>query len=136
MNPKSQPLADLVARHVTVGRFPSQAGYPVSMLSGLPASYLLAPMVGAGELAETLLSLDDFRNLGLGGWQGVVADAVINEALDLIVPAWMEPEFGLLLEAVRIAAERQRGKSWDRIAKQTGAGILVSAVVAAIIRAG
>jgi hypothetical protein len=135
MTPLASRLAQVVQQNVAVGRFPNQAFFMGGLSAGFPSPYGVAPLPTAAELADYFLSLPEFRRLGLGGWQGVVADAVVSEALELIVPLWMQPEFDLLFEAVKIAAQRQRGESWTTIGTGAGASILVGLFLAWIARA-
>lgn len=127
MTPQAPRLAQVLQQNVAVGRFPSQAPY-----FGADNT---APLWSSAQLADHLLTLADFRSLDLGGWRGVVADAVISEALELVLPMWMQPEFGLLFEAVKIAAQRQRGESWTRIGVGAAVSTLVGLFFAAVAKA-
>jgi hypothetical protein len=133
MTPQARDLAALLSGSVAIGRFP---GHPFTTTGAFDVQgmYGTAPLQSAEEVAEHLLSRTDFRGLGLGGWQGVVADDMITEALLLLVPAWMQPEFDLLFNGVKIAAERQRGESWRQIGIRLFWGSIGGAIITAIVR--
>jgi hypothetical protein len=133
MTPQARDLAALLSRSVAVGRLPSHP-FTTTGAFDVEGMYGTAPLRSGEEVAEHLLSRTGFRDLGLGGWQGVVADEVITEALLLFVPAWMQPEFDLLFSGVKIAAERQRGESWRQIGVRVFWGSVAGAIITAIVR--
>ena len=132
ITPRHRQVAAFVQEHVRIGSvYPGQN----CQLAAILRRPLLSPLPTAEELAAKWLAEGDFRALQLGGLLSTPSGEFLAEAVGLVVPTTFAPEFNLIIEALQIAAARQRGESRTQIAKGAGVGAAVSLVVAAFLKA-
>lgn len=110
----TERLADFVARRVEVGRVRRGAYYRCS-----PDYFMsLASLPSKEELAQVFLADAEFQSLKLGGWLGSPAGEGIAEAVAEVVPTTLQPEFSLIVEGLKLAADLQKAQG----RAQVGAG--------------
>jgi len=133
MTPKQQAIANYVHRRISVGRV--HPGTPINLYP-----VYLGPHHGAlpdhQTLAAAYLADEEFRALELGSWLGSPTGAFIAEAVALVIPAALQPEFNLIVDALKLAADRQKGETWGQIIERGAVGLVAVLVVTAILRHG
>jgi len=112
---RHRQIANFVQGHATVGRV-----WPGKNLA-FEAVYLTpiynASLPSAEQLADQFLSDTEFRALQLGDFFNTPTGEFLAEAVKLVIPDWLEPEFGLIVAALQLAATRQQVDSRARVGK-------------------
>ncbi len=91
----------------------------------------MASRVSAGDVASQLLESAGFRALHLGSWLNTPDGELIAAAVEMLTPAPYDGDAKLLVEAVTIAAAKQRAAELD---KAVGLGVV--AAIGAVLFAG
>jgi len=125
----TERLSDFVARHVTIGRVQPGASYHY-----LYAPYYLAPqsLPTKEELAQSLLADAEFQSLKLGNWLNSPSGEAIAEVVAEVVPSTLQPEFGLIVDGLKLAADLQKTNGRAQI----GVGSLVLLFAGLVVREG
>lgn len=90
-----------------------------------------AARVSAGDVAGELLETAGFRALHLGSWLSSPDRELIAAAVELLAPPLYDVDAQLLIEAITIAAAKQRTAELD---KAVGLGVV--AAIGAVLFAG
>jgi hypothetical protein len=88
------------------------------------------------EIATDLFGDAGFRTLQLGTWLESPSGEAIAEALALVLPRTLAPEFDLIVAGLKAAADRQRGEAWSLIIRRGVGTLIVGAAVGTVIRKG
>jgi len=112
-----QEISSFVARCVTVGRVRPDAYYYFAQYEAIP--YLLPTRE---ELANTFLADAESQALSLGNWLSTPTGEVIASIVGEVIPATLQPEFPLIVDALKLAADLQQAKG----RKQIGVGGIVA----------
>jgi hypothetical protein len=91
----------------------------------------MASAYTAAQIAEALLADAGFRALRLGTWLNTPSGELLTEAVTLLAPQPYNEDIDLLVEALRLAAQRQQDEARQKLA----AGLLGSAALAIAIGA-
>lgn len=91
----------------------------------------MAEQVSAGDVADGLLDTVGFRALHLGSWLSSPDRELIVAAVQLLAPPLYDVDAQLLIEAITIAAAKQRTAELDK-----AVGIGVVAAIGAVLFAG
>jgi hypothetical protein len=78
------------------------------------------------QVADSLLADADFRALGLGTWLNTPSGELLAAAVTALKPPLFQQDTELLIEALRLAAQRQQTEARQKIA----VGLLGGAVLA------
>lgn len=97
-------------------RWPWAAYYGTGWVTA-PAASCTTP----GELARDLLANAEFRALQLGTWLNKPDGELITAAVEAITPPPYREDIELLTEALKLAAQAQRGEGIGRALLTTGA---------------
>lgn len=86
------------------------------------------------ELAAELFQDAEFRALQLGAWLTTPDGELIAQGVGLTLPPFIRPEYGLWVEAMKMAAEMQRTAGRDRAGRLAlvvalGSGVALAASV-------
>ena len=84
-----------------------------------------------GEVARDLLANAEFRALQLGTWLNTPDGELITAAVEAITPPPYREDIELLAEALKLAAQAQRGEGIGRAILTTGAAAGLTLLVAA-----
>jgi hypothetical protein len=95
----------------------------------------VSEVFSAAELAETLFADAEFKALKLGTFLNTPNGQVLVAAVRALTPPLYRPDEELLVEALRLAATKQRSAAQDTVLKGIAVGIGVAALTAAM-RAG
>ncbi len=125
----TERLSDFVARRVEVGRVKPGASYHY-----LYAPYYLPPqsLPTTEELARNLLADAEFRSLKLGNWLTSPSGEVLAQIVAEVVPSTLQPEFGLIVDGLKLAADLQKTNGRAQI----GVGGLVLLFAGLVMREG
>lgn len=101
----TERLSDFVGRRVQVGRVRPGASYHY-----LYTPYYLPPpsLPTKEELAQNFLADAEFKSLKLGNWLNSPSGEVIAQIVAEVVPSTLQPEFGLIVDALKLAADLQK----------------------------
>jgi hypothetical protein len=91
----------------------------------------MAYQVSAEELAGQILEAVGFRTLKLGSWLNTPDGELIAAAVELLAPAPYPVDAKLLVDALKIAADRQRSAEMDKVI-----GLGVVAAIGAVLWSG
>lgn len=126
-------IAEFVQRRIAVGRVqPAQtywypAHYPVLQHGGsLPT---------VEQMAAELVQDAEFRALQLGRLLNTPTGEIVESAVAYAVPRAFAPEFGLIVGALRLAADFQKSQSRDRAILAAGGTLLVGVCFQGLRRA-
>lgn len=86
----------------------------------------MASAYDAGQIAEALLADAEFRTLRLGTWLNTPSGELLSAAVAALTPPPFPQDVTLLIEALKLAAQRQQDEARQKIA----AGLLGGAVLA------
>jgi hypothetical protein len=103
------------------------AGHYSSSWPAAPA----ARTTTAAELAKDLLANAEFRALELGTWLNKPDGELISSAVEAIAPPPYREDIELLTDALKLAADAQRGEGIGRALLTTGAAAVFTLLVAA-----
>jgi hypothetical protein len=82
------------------------------------------------DLGAELVQITEFRALQLGTWLGSTDGQVIEQAVAVVVPPLFRPQFELVVNGLKFAADLQR-QHGERVAGGVALGVLgVSAILA------
>jgi hypothetical protein len=119
-------VSSFVARRVLVGRVrPNAYYYYYAQYEAIP--YRLPTRE---QLANAFLSDAEFRALGLANWLNTPTGEVVATIVAEVIPATLEPEFSLIVDALKLAADLQQAKGRTQI----GVGGFVALVLGIAIR--
>jgi hypothetical protein len=100
-----------------------------------PWEWVLQPAMSsaytAAQIAEALLADSEFRALKLGTWLNTPSGELLTEAVMLLAPQPYSEDLELLIDALRIAAQRQQEEARQKLA----VGLLGGAALAIAIGA-
>lgn len=102
-------LADFIRSRISVGRVQPGAEYPYAAWYAMPCH--TPPLPAVGQVAAELVRDTEFRALQLGTFLNTPTGEFIEQAVALAVPRAFTPEFALLVDALRLAAELQQGET-------------------------
>lgn len=88
----------------------------------------MAYQISAEELAGQMFETVGFRALRLGSWLSTPDGELIGAAVELLTPPPYEVDAKLLVDALKIAATKQRSAEWDK-----AVGIGVVTVIGAVL---
>jgi hypothetical protein len=91
----------------------------------------VASRTTSAELARDLLANAEFRALQLGTWLNKPDAELITAAVGAIAPPPYREDIELLVDALKLAAQAQRGEGIGRAIFTTGAAAGVSILIAA-----
>lgn len=80
-------------------------------------------------LAAELLADAEFNALRLGNWLSSPSGEVIATIVAQVIPETLQPEFGLLVDALKLAADLQQSKGRAQIGFGTAAALLIGLVI-------
>ena len=84
----------------------------------------------SATLAEALLQDAEFRALRLGTWLGTPEGEILSRAVMKAIPSVTQPEFQLVVSALKLAAEMQRTQGQERAGLFALSAVLVGATLA------
>ncbi len=117
-----QQLVNFLGANLTYGF----SGWPLLRTVPEPVSWhQWTSLSTSTQFADYVMSSSQFRPIGLGGISGVIESALIEDAVATVVSR-ANPAFTLIVDGLKIAAERQRGESWAQIAKSSAVGLGVA----------
>ena len=127
-------VADFVRRRMAVGRVqPGVNTYRYWRGWFTPDDRPQLPT--AAQLANSLLADAEFRGLQLGGFLTTPTGEFLEEALAMVVPRDLSPEFDLIVSALKLASDLQRGQKLGTAAVATAGGsLLLGWLVSEIVR--
>jgi hypothetical protein len=131
MADKDQLAAFLRGFLPTVPGF-SQFGTPVNPYAFRPLETHYPP--AAEELAERLMKQAEFRALGLGAFLSTPDGEMIAAAVGEVITPPFQPYYTLVVTALQLAAHRQQQHGRERAAGLTGAGMLLTLLLLAILK--
>lgn len=102
MNSPEQ-LSDFVAKGIGVGRVQPGAIYFYT-----PFYLVRQALPTKEELAQSLLADAEFQGLKLGNWLNSPSGEVIAQIVAEVVPPTLQPEFGLIVDGLKLAADLQK----------------------------
>jgi hypothetical protein len=122
-----QLLPSFVVRRLTVGRVQPGANY-------FYPSYFAVPyeLPTVEKIAKDLLADAEFQSLKLGNWLNSPSGEVIAQIVAEVIPSTLQPEFGLIVDGLKLAADLQQKKGRGQI----GLGSMVLLGVGILIREG
>ena len=122
-------LPDFVGRRVQVGRVRPGASYDY-----LYAPYYLPPqpLPSKEQVAQDLLADAEFQSLKLGNWLNSPSGEVIAQIVAEVVPTTLQPEFGLIVGGLKLAADLQKTNGRAQI----GVGSLLLLFAGLVVREG
>lgn len=127
-----EQIAEFVRTRLTVGRARPGADYsflyPMPYY-GYPMPYYGPALPTVDEIAVDLVKDTGFRALQLGRFFTTPTGAVVAEAVELAIPRALSPEFGLIVDALTLAAEIQQGHVRSTLVLLTLGGIVVGAAI-------
>ena len=112
-----------------VAGWPRVSHYQFQVELRLRPPLMMAVQVTAGDVASQLMENAAFRALHLGSWLSGPDGALIGAAVELLAPPLFDVDAQLLVEALTLAAMKQRTAERD---KAVGIGV-VAAIGAALI---
>ena len=127
-----EQVANFVQRHVAVGRVRPGTNYHYLIYYGVPYH---PPLPTIEEAGEAFFQSAEFGALQLGSLLNTPTGQFLEQAVELVVPRVLGPEFDLIVAALRYAAARQQGVSRARAAVTLGGGVLVALLVKELGRA-
>jgi hypothetical protein len=128
-----QQVADFIQQRVTLGRV--RPGAELRSLSYYPTPYYGAPLPTVEQAGESFFQDAEFRALQLGGFLNTPGGDFLEQAVELVVPRVLAPEFDLLVEALKYASARQQGDTRGKAALAVGGTLLVAAIIREIAKA-
>ena len=106
-------IADFIGRRITVGRVqPGMNNY--LYLTGWAPPYCGPNLPTIEQIANDLGVDAEFMALELGGFLNTPTGEFIEQAVEMIVPRALSPEFELIAAGLKLAADRQRGEKWGK----------------------
>lgn len=128
-----EEIAEFVQRRVALGRV--QPGVPYWYAVRRPNPYYEQALPSADVIAAELVRDAEFRALQLGGFLNTPTGEFVESAVARVVPRSMVPEFGLIVAALKIAADLQQGESRGKVALAAGGTVLVGFILKELGRA-
>ena len=127
-------VADFVGRRIAVGRV--QPGVNTYRYWGGWSAPDYGPQLPtAQQLANDLFTDAEFRGLQLGGFLTTPTGEFLEEAVATVVPRALSPEFDLIVSALKLASDLQRGhKLGTAVVAATGGSVLLGWLVSEIVR--
>ena len=120
-------IADFIGSRVTLGRVQPGLNNYFYFRRWAPRYYGPA-LPTPQEIANALLADAEFKGLQLGGFLNSPTGEFLEQAVEMVVPRALSPEFGLIVAAVKLASDRQRGEKWGKALLAAGGGLLAVAV--------
>ena len=122
-----EQVADFIQRRVTLGRVQPGTDYRFMSYYGMP--HYGAPLPTVEQAGEDLFQDAAFRGLQLGGLLNRPTGEFIEQAVELVVPRVLAPEFDLIVAALRYASARQQGETRAKALLAIGGSILFSVML-------
>ncbi len=122
-----EQLSDFVARRISVGRV-----QPGALYFYTPFYLVRQPLPTREELARSLLADAEFQSLKLGNWLTSPSGEVIAQIVAEVVPSTLEPEFELIVDGLKLAADLQKTNGRAQI----GVGSLLLLFAGLVVREG
>ncbi|MHB8394334.1 MAG: hypothetical protein ACYDC5_07510 [Candidatus Dormibacteria bacterium] len=126
MNSPEQ-LSDFVAKRIGVGRV-----QPGALYFYTPFYLVRQPLPTREQLAQSLLADAEFQSLKLGNWLNSPSGEAIAQIVAEVVPSTLQPEFGLIVDGLKLAADLQKTNGRAQI----GVGSLVLLFAGLVVREG
>jgi hypothetical protein len=121
-------IADLIRRRFTVGRV--QPGVNNYLYVNLcPSPHIGPALPTIQQIANDLLADAEFKGLQLGGFLNTPTGEFLEQAVQMIVPRALSPEFELIVAGLKLAADRQQGEKWGKALLAVGGSLLAGAVL-------
>lgn len=119
-----EQLSDFVSRRISIGRVQPGTDYRY-----YPRSYLARQQLPSKEgVAQSLLADAEFRSLRLGNWLNSPSGELVAEAVAYVVPTALQPEFGLIVDGLKLAADLQQARGRKQIGAVSVGLVLVGIV--------
>jgi hypothetical protein len=128
-----QQIADFVERHVAIGRVRPGADYRLLPYYGIPD--FGGPLPKVEEVGESLFQSAEFNALLLGGLLNSPTGQFLEQAVELVVPRALAPEFDLIVAALRYASDRQQGASRAKAVFALGGTLLFGFILRELSKA-
>ena len=124
-----QELADFIQRRITVGRVrPGMKHWFVGRYQ-MPLPYYGPTLPSAAQIAGELIQDGEFRALELGGFLNRPTGKFLEQAVELVVPRALAPEFELLVASLKLAADLQQSQTRSRAFLAVGGTVLIGILV-------
>jgi hypothetical protein len=125
--PTQDQLADFIRSRISVGRVQPGADYSYS--AWYPVPYHGASVPTLELVAAELVRNAEFRALKLGTFLNTPTGDFVEEAVALAVPRAFAPEFALLVDALKLAAELQQGEARGNVILTAIGAVVIGVVV-------
>src|SRR6185437_15720892 len=123
--PTQRQLADFISSRISVGRVQPGADYTHPVWYRMP--YHAAPLPAFEQVAGELVRDTEFRALQLGTFLNTPTGDFVEQAVALAVPTAFAPEFGLLVDAVKLAAKLQQSEARGNVVLTAIGAVVVGA---------
>jgi hypothetical protein len=128
-----QQIANFIARRINVGRV--QPGQNYWFAAFYTPAYYGPPLPTAQQIAGQLVKDAEFTALGLGGLLNTPTGEFLEQAVELVAPRALSPEFELLVAALKLAAELQQGDARGKAILAVAGSLLLGAILKEIAAA-
>jgi hypothetical protein len=125
--PTQDQLADFIRTRISVGRV--QPGADYSPLACYPMRYYPVPLPTLEQAGAELVRNTEFRALQLGTFLNTPTGEFFEEAVALAVPRAFAPEFGLLVDALKLAAKLQQGEARGNVILTAIGAVAIGVIV-------
>lgn len=127
-------IADFIGRRITVGRVqPGMSNY--FYITGWAPPYYGPTLPTIEQIANDLIVDAEFMGLELGGFLNTPNGEFIEQAVEMIVPRALSPEYELIAAGLKLAADRQRGEKWGKALLAAVVSLLAGVAIKEIDRA-
>jgi hypothetical protein len=120
-------IAHFVRTRVTIGQVQPGGHHLHSFYDpyAVHFPYGAAPLPTAAQAGEDFYRDAEFRALQLGTFLNTPSGEFLEQAVELVVPRLMSPEFELIVGALKYAAARQQGETRSKAALAVGGSLLL-----------
>ena len=125
--PTQDQLADFIRRRISLGRVQPGCDYPYG--AWYPVPHLVAPLPAFEQVAAELVRDTEFRALQLGTFLNTPSGEFLEEAVALAVPRGLAPEFTILVDALKVAANLQQGEARGNLILSAIGAIVIGVLV-------
>ena len=127
-------IASFIGRRIALGRVqPGMNNYLYSNHSAPP--YYGPALPNIQQIANDWLAEPEFKALQLGGFLNTPTGEFLEQAVEVIVPRALSPEFELIVAGLKLAADIQQREKWGKALLSVGGSLLVGAVLKEIGKA-
>lgn len=128
-----EQIASFIARRVTVGRV--QPGINLYWYYRFWAPPYSGPLPAAQQIANDFVAHTEFQALQLGGLFNTATGQLIEQAVEMVIPRALAPEFDLIVAGLKLAADLQRGQKWSKAILSVGGTVLAGMIIKEISKA-